>query len=68
MGGMRVHENVIDMQKASFWEADIDESGLHPRQNFCYTSAIDITNETMIGMALMNSSVTIRCSSNAIRV
>jgi hypothetical protein len=49
---MWVDKNVRDMQKAGFWEANIHKSGLHPGQNFHHTSAVDVTNETMIGMAL----------------
>jgi hypothetical protein len=40
------------MQKTGFWEANIHKSGLHPRQDFHHTSAIHITNETIIGPEL----------------
>jgi len=49
---MRVDKNVRDMQKAGFWKTYVHKSGLHPRENFCHTSAIDIANETVIGMSL----------------
>jgi hypothetical protein len=49
---MRVDQNIRGMQKAGFWEAKIYKSGLHPRQNFRHTPAIDVANETMISMAL----------------
>ena len=38
------------MQKTSFWQANINKSGLHPRQDFGHTAAIDITNDAMVGM------------------
>jgi len=49
---LRVDKKVRGMQKTGFWEANIYKSGLHPRQDFHYTSAINITNETIIGPGL----------------
>jgi hypothetical protein len=49
---MRVDKNIRDMQKAGFWETNVHKSGLHPRENFGHTSAIDIANETVVGMPL----------------
>ncbi len=33
-------------------QANIHKSGLHPRQNFRHTPAIDVANETVVRMAL----------------
>jgi hypothetical protein len=49
---MRVNKNIRGVQKAGFWEADVHESGLHPRQNFRHTPTIDVTNQTVVSMAL----------------
>jgi len=49
---MRVDKNVRHMQKTRFGEANIHKSGLHPRENFRHVAAIDISNETVIGMWL----------------
>ena len=46
---MLVHQNVIHMQKASFLQANINKSGLYPRQDFGHTAAIDIANDAMVG-------------------
>jgi hypothetical protein len=40
------------MQKARFGEANIHKSSLHPRENFRHPAAIDMANETTVGMLL----------------